>query len=127
MPGVTVDGNDVEAVDAAFGAAQRRALAGEGPTLIECKTYRWLGHWTGDPQPYRTREEIEDWKQNRDPIRLYAGKLIEQGQFTQAELDEMFSRAEAEAEAAAEYAANSPEPDPAHVLDNVFYEEVEQK
>ena len=55
MPGVTVDGNDVEAVDAAFEAAQRRALAGEGPTLIECKTYRWLGHWTGDPQPYRTR------------------------------------------------------------------------
>ena len=126
MPGVTVDGNDVEAIDAAFGEAQRRALSGEGPTLIECMTYRWLGHWTGDPQPYRTREEIEDWKQNRDPLRLYADKLISQGQFTRQELDAMFTQAEAEAEAAAEYAMNSPEPDPAHVLDNVFCEEVAQ-
>ena len=126
MPGVTVDGNDVEAVDAAFAEAQQRALAGEGPTLIECKTYRWLGHWTGDPQPYRTREEIDDWKQNRDPIKLYAEKLIARGQFTQAELDAMMAQAEAEVEAAAQFAMDSPDPDPAHVLDNVFYEEVAQ-
>ena len=127
MPGVTVDGNDVEAVDAAFEVAWKRALAGEGPTLIECKTYRWLGHWTGDPQPYRTREEIEDWKQNRDPIKLYTEKLIAEGLFTQAELDAMNAQAEAEVEAAAEFAMNSPDPDPAHVLDDVFYEEAEQR
>ena len=122
MPGVTVDGNDVEAVDAAFAEAQRRALAGEGLTLIECKTYRWLGHWTGDPQPYRTREEIDDWKQNRDPIKLWAEKLIDRGQYTREELDAIARRAEEEVEAAADFAMNSPEPDPAHVLDNVFYE-----
>ena len=127
MPGVTVDGNDVEAIDEAFEAAQKRALAGEGPTLIECMTYRWLGHWTGDPQPYRTREEINDWKQNRDPIRLYAEKLISYGQYTREELDAMYSEAEAEAEAAAEFAMNSPDPDPAHVLDDVFFEEVAQR
>ena len=126
MPGVTVDGNDVEAVDAAFAEAQRRALAGEGPTLIECKTYRWLGHWTGDPQPYRTREEIDYWKQERDPIKLDEEKLIGRGQFTREELDAMGAQAEAEVEAAAEFAMNSPDPDPAHVLDNVFYEGVEQ-
>ena len=124
MPGVTVDGNDVEAVDEAFEKARERALAGEGPTLIECKTYRWLGHWTGDPQPYRTREEIDYWKRERDPIMLYGQKLIAQGQFTREELDAMYAQAEAEAEAAAEFAMNSPDPDPAHVLDDVFYEEV---
>ena len=127
IPGVTVDGNDVEAVDAAFIEAQKRALAGEGPTLIECKTYRWLGHWTGDPQPYRTREEIEDWKQNRDPLKLYAEKLIAQGQYTREALDAMYAEAEAEAEAAAEFAMNSPDPDPATVLDDVFYEEAEHR
>ena len=126
IPGVTVDGNDVEAVDEAFAEAQKRALAGEGPTLIECKTYRWLGHWTGDPQPYRTREEIDYWKQERDPIKLYEEKLIGRGQFTREELDAMGAQAEAEVEAAAEFAMNSPDPDPAHVLDNVFYEGVEQ-
>lgn len=62
MPGETVDGNDVEAIDATFERALRRAKAGEDPSLIECKTYRWMGHWTGDPQTYRTREEVEKWK-----------------------------------------------------------------
>ena len=67
------------------------------------------------------------WKTERDPIKLYAEKLIAQGQFTREELDAMYKEAEAEAEAAAEFAMNSPEPDPAHVLDDVFYEEVPQK
>ena len=121
MPGVTVDGNDVEAIDEAFKVAYERAVAGGGPTLIECKTYRWLGHWTGDPQVYRSREEVEEWKK-KDPIKRYREKLIEQGIFTADELDAIEAAAQKEADDAAEFALNSPEPDPATLLDDVFYE-----
>ena len=121
IPGITVDGNDVEAIDAAFKTAYDRAVAGEGPTLIECKTYRWLGHWTGDPQPYRTREELEEWKQ-KCPIKRYRDKLIAQGLATAQELDAIEEAALAEAEDAAEFALNSPEPDPDTLLDDVFYQ-----
>lgn len=121
MPGITVDGNDVEAIDEAFKAAYDRAVAGEGPTLIECKTYRWMGHWTGDPQPYRTREEVEEWKQ-KCPIKRYREKLIAQGLATAEELDAIEAAALQEAEDAAEFALNSPEPDPATLLDDVFYD-----
>lgn len=121
MPGETVDGNDVEAIDAAFERALKRARAGEGPSLIECKTYRWLGHWTGDPQNYRTREEVEAWKQ-KDPIKRWREKLVAVGLYTDAELDAMDKAADDEVAAATEFALNSPNPDPAHVLDDVFYE-----
>lgn len=121
MPGETVDGNDVEAIDAAFERALKRARAGEGPSLIECKTYRWLGHWTGDPQNYRTREEVEAWKQ-KDPIKRWREKLVAAGLYTDAELDAMDKAADDEVAAATEFALNSPNPDPAHVLDDVFYE-----
>lgn len=121
IPGITVDGNDVEAIDEAFKAAYDRAVAGEGPTLIECKTYRWLGHWTGDPQPYRTREEVESWKA-KDPIARFGEKLVAQGLFTRQELEAMEKAALQEADEAAEFALNSPEPDPATLLEDVFYE-----
>ena len=121
MPGVTVDGNDVEAIDEAFRAALERARAGEGPTLIECKTYRWLGHWTGDPQPYRTREEIESWKE-KCPIKRYGEKLLEQG-FTAEELEQLSQQAKKEVEDAVEFALNSPLPDESKILEDVFYEE----
>ena len=121
MPGETVDGNDVEAIDAAIERAIARAKAGEGPSLIECKTYRWLGHWTGDPQTYRTREEVDEWKK-KDPMKRWREKLIAEGLYTEAELDAILKAADDETEAATEFALNSPNPDPAHVLDDVFYE-----
>ncbi|MCD8249348.1 MAG: thiamine pyrophosphate-dependent dehydrogenase E1 component subunit alpha [Lachnospiraceae bacterium] len=121
MPGYTVDGNDVEAIDEVFAKAYERAAAGEGPSLIECKTYRWMGHWTGDPQPYRTREEVAEWKE-KCPIKRYRAKLLEQGLFTEEELNEIEAAAKKEAEEAAEFALNSPEPDPAGLLNDVFYE-----
>ena len=121
MPGETVDGNDVEAIDAAFARALERAKSGQGPSLIECKTYRWMGHWTGDPQTYRTREEVNSWKA-KDPIKRWREKLIAAGLYTAAELDQMDQSAEEETTAATEFALNSPNPDPAHVLDDVFYE-----
>ncbi len=121
IPGVTVDGNDVEAIDEAFQAAYERAKAGDGPTLIECKTYRWLGHWTGDPQPYRSREEVEEWKR-KCPIKRYRERLLEEGLFTGDELNQIEREAQEEADKAAEFALNSPDPDPASLLDDVFYE-----
>jgi len=122
MPGIVVDGNDVEAIDDAVAQAIRRAKAGEGPTLIECKTYRWFGHWTGDPQVYRTREEVESWKL-KCPIKRYREKLLASQTFSEPELSAVEQAAQREAEDAALFALNSPEPDQAHVMDNVFYEE----
>jgi acetoin:2,6-dichlorophenolindophenol oxidoreductase subunit alpha len=78
MPGVTVDGNDVLAVYAAAETAVARARAGEGPTFIEGMTYRYRGHYEGDPQVYRSRDEVLSWEQ-RDPIPRFKKVLIEQG------------------------------------------------
>jgi len=121
VPGVTVDGNDVLAVDQAFQEAMRRAKAGEGPTLIECKTYRWMGHWIGDPQLYRTREEVEAWKE-KCPIKRFREYLLDNKIADKKELDEIEAAAKAEADAAEEFAINSPEPDPAGVLEDVYFE-----
>ena len=122
MPGETIDGNDVFAVYEAAERAVGRARSGQGPSLIECKTYRHLGHWTGDPQTYRSKDEVEDWKANRDPIKLFRRRLLDEGDFEAAELDAIEQAAVKEADEAAEFAVNSPEPDPARVMDDVFYE-----
>ena len=119
IPGKTVDGNDVEAIDEAFREALQRARNGEGPTLLECRTYRWLGHWVGDPQNYRSRDEIERWKL-KCPIKRYREVLLQQG-FSPEELDEIEENARREAEDATQFALNSPDPDATRVLDDVFY------
>ena len=100
IPGEVVDGNDVCAVYEAFARAKERALKGEGPTLLECKTYRWRGHWTGDPEPYRTREEVEEWKEKRDPIKLFRAYLIRHKLATRQELDDIEAAAAKKMEAA---------------------------
>lgn len=121
MPGVTVDGNDVLAIDEAMQKALARAKAGDGPTLIECKTYRWYGHWTGDPQVYRTREEVESWKL-KDPIRRLREYLIENKLASEEELGQIEKESAAAAEDAVRFALESPEPDPAFVMQDVFFE-----
>ena len=118
-----MDGNDVNAVYDAFAAAKERAVSGEGPTLIECKTYRWRGHWTGDPEVYRTKEEIAWWKENKDPIQLFRSYLLEQKIADADELDQIAAQAQADTDAAVAFALDSPEPDPAGVMDDVFFEE----
>ncbi|UWP58326.1 thiamine pyrophosphate-dependent dehydrogenase E1 component subunit alpha [Ruminococcus gauvreauii] len=125
ISGETVDGNDAAAVFDAFARAKMRALSGEGPTILECKTYRWRGHWTGDPEPYRTRKEVEDWKQNKDPIVRFRSYLLEHEIAAAEELDEIQTKAAGKMAEAVTFALNSPEPDPAHVLDDVFYEKQE--
>ena len=122
IPGETVDGNDVCAVYEAFSRAKEWALKGNGPSIIECKTYRWRGHWTGDPEPYRTREEVDEWKTKKDPIANFRVYLIQKNIATKKELAEIDANVAKRMEAAVEFALSSPEPDPAHVLDDVFYE-----
>ncbi len=122
MPGEVVDGNDVFAIEKAFTKALKRAREGKGPTLIEAKTYRWEGHWTGDPQVYRSRDEIQGWKE-KDPILRFEKHLLDEGILKQDEIDARHAETEKTIEAAVEFAMNSPEPDPASVLDNVYYVE----
>lgn len=121
MPGETVDGNDVVALAEVFERAVDYVRSGNGPMLIETKTYRWLGHWTGDPTPYRTKEELEEWKQ-KCPIKRLRAYLISEHGCTEEELDALEKSAAEEMDKAAEYALAAPEPDPAYVMRDVFYE-----
>lgn len=120
MPHYVVDGNRPDEIEPVVKEAIERAKKGNGPTLIECKTYRWMGHWTGDPQPYRTKEEIEEWKK-KCPIKYTREKLLAEG-VKEEELVKLEQKAQAMIDEAEEFALNSPEPDPEHVLDDVFYE-----
>lgn len=120
IPGITVDGNDVYAIYEAAETAIKRARQGKGPTLIECKTYRWRGHWTGDPEVYRTKEDVKAWME-KDPIKRMKEKMLEDKIATEAQLDAIVTKAIADVEEAAAFAVASPEPDPKTVMDNVYY------
>jgi pyruvate dehydrogenase E1 component alpha subunit len=120
MPGVVVDGMDVEAVYEAAGAAIRRARQGAGPTLVECKTYRMVGHSRSDPRNYRSREEEASW-QARDPILHLAQKLKEMGLGTDETLASIEKEVVAEIEEAVSFAEDSPYPEPTDTLKHVFY------
>ncbi|MHB1295132.1 MAG: alpha-ketoacid dehydrogenase subunit alpha/beta [Anaerolineae bacterium] len=119
MPGVVVDGMDPIAVHEAVSAALERARRGEGPTLIECKTYRWYGHSKSDPRAYRTKEEEQSWH-DRDPIPSFAKRLLEAGIVTQEELDAIEEKAAEALEKATQFAISSPSPDPAEVEQDVY-------
>jgi len=110
MPGEQVDGMDILAVYEATKAAVERARGGEGPTLLEIKTYRFRGHSMADPAYYRTREEEHLWRSTRDPIGIFEQKLLDSGQVTQAEIDANNARAEQVVEDAVEFAETSPDP-----------------
>ncbi len=123
MPGVTVDGSDPESLYAAISEALQRAKAGEGPTLIECKTYRWYGHWIGDPETTRDKKITKAWKEKCSINRLKK-QMIKAGTLSESDFAEMEKSALAEADDAAEFALNSPEPDPSTVMDDVFADNV---
>lgn len=119
IPGVVVDGNDVIAVYEAVGEAVARARRGEGPTLVECKTYRHRGHFEGDPTPYRTKEEVDEWKK-KDPISRFKGKLIEMGVLAEKEADEIDREMKEEIDRAVKFAEESPLPEPEETLEDVY-------
>jgi pyruvate dehydrogenase E1 component alpha subunit len=119
MPGITVDGNDLPAVVAAAGPAIERARRGDGPTLVECKTYRLRGHSKSDRNLYRTKEEIEAWRDN-DAIRRLERELVAHGRFAEAELTGIERAAQKTIEDALEFAKSSPDPDPAQLTRDVY-------
>jgi pyruvate dehydrogenase E1 component alpha subunit len=119
MPGVVVDGNDVLAVHQAVSEALHRARAGGGPTLLECKTYRWLGHSKSDAQRYRTRQEVEMWKQ-KDPIARLEGHLAQAGILTEQGAQELRKAAYQVIEEAVAFAESSPEPQVDEITEGVY-------
>ncbi len=120
MPGVSVDGQDVLKVYDAVSEAVKRARDGKGPSLIEAKTYRFHGHHIGDPETYRTREEVEEWMEKRDPVKLFKSRLLKEFKADNKEIDAIEKKILKEIEDAVQFAAESPMPDPAVLTQNVY-------
>lgn len=121
MPGVIVDGNDVLAVYEETNKAVERARAGRGPTLVECKTYRYRGHWEGDPEVYRTKEEVKEWKK-RDPLKKFKKYLLENDITQSKEISLVEKKIEDEIKDAIKYAQASPLPKPESALEDLYVE-----
>ena len=119
IPGVTVDGNDVLAVYEAVLAADERARSGQGPSLVDCLTYRWRGHSKSDRNLYRTAQEIEEWK-HKCPIKRFKNVLVEGGVMTRDEVEGIDQAAKAAVDRAAEEAQTFPEPSPENMEDEVY-------
>ncbi len=119
IPGEQVDGMDVAAVKAAGDRSVARARAGEGPRILEMLTYRYRGHSMSDPAKYRTREEVQEMREHRDPIELLRKRILDQGQASEDELKEIDREVRARVNEAAEFAQSDPEPDPAELYTDV--------
>jgi pyruvate dehydrogenase E1 component alpha subunit len=119
IPGITVDGNDVVAVYRVAQEAIARARRGQGPTLIEAKTYRWYGHSEIDPAKYRDPAEVERWKA-KDPIAGMEKYLIAKGLFSAAWKQEIVDGFNEELDAAIAIAEKSAFPEGVEALDHVF-------
>lgn len=119
MPGFNVDGMDVLAVFEATERAVERARVGGGPSLIVSKTYRFEGHNIGDPQPYRAKSEVEEWKK-RDSIEKFQEYLLDEGIATQVDTDRIRKTVEARIDEAVEFARVSPEPELASLEDDIY-------
>ena len=119
MPGVTVDGNDVMAVYEAAQEAIKRARQGQGPTLIECKTYRHRGHFEGDPCVYRNAKELQEWKE-KDPLPRFEQKLIDLGVLTPERIQAIKDTIKKEITEAERFAEESPYPDTSEIMDDVY-------
>lgn len=120
IPGVLVNGMDILAVYEATNQAVKRARKGEGPTLLDCKTYRYEGHEVGDPWDlYRSKEEVEEWRQ-KDPIPTFERKLIDGKTATQKEIDAIQKEVLGLIDTAVEYARESPSPELKEAFEDVF-------
>ena len=123
IPGILVDGQDVMAMHEAVSEAVTRARAGQGPSLIEGRTYRYYEHSLGLNRivraPYRSEEEIEQWKQ-RDPIDIHVERLLSGGMATQADVDQVDKEVTAQIQEATEFARQSPYPDPSELFEDMY-------
>lgn len=123
IPGVTVDGMDITAVAEAVEEARKRARNGDGPTFIEAETYRYRGHYEGDEQPYRDSEEIERWKDN-DCIEIFKERLINRGELTEDEFEEMRTEVKETIQDAVTFAQDADLPAPEEAYEDMFAEPV---
>jgi len=123
MPGVIADGNDVLDVLRLAGEAAARARAGDGPTLIEAKTYRHRGHYEGDMGAYRPPDEVAEWMA-RDPILTFGARLVTEYGVEQIDLDAVAEDVARTLDESAAYAEASPHPEPGEALEDVFRETV---
>jgi len=119
MPTLIADGMDFFDVYEKAGEAIARARDGGGPSLVECKTYRYFGHYVGDPMTYRSEEETEEWRR-RDPLPRFAAKVLEAGILSEADMSSIDSEVEQEIESAVEAAEAAPLPDPAELFTDVY-------
>ena len=119
MPGVLVDGMNVEDVREKVDEAIRRARKGDGPTLIEAQTYRYYGHSRTDPSNYRTKEEEDFWK-SKDPIKTYQNKLLEKNFIDEKGIELLDKKISKIIDDAVKFAEDSPEPDINSVYENVY-------
>jgi len=122
IPGEEVDGMDVLAVRDAAARAAEHARSGNGPYILEMKTYRYRGHSMSDPAKYRTREEVDEVRKTRDPIEHLEELLEKKGMADEAALKAIDADVKRIVADAAEYARTSPEPDPAELYTNVYLE-----
>ena len=122
MPADKIDGMTPEAVHDSVARAVKRAREGDGPTLLEMKTYRYKGHSVSDPQKYRSKEEVEEYK-DQDPIIKVASTILDNGFATQMELDAINARVNAIVDESVKFAEESPWPDDNEVLKDVYIDQ----
>jgi pyruvate dehydrogenase E1 component alpha subunit len=122
MPADSIDGMSCEAVHEGMARAVKRAREGGGPTLIEIKTYRYKGHSISDPQKYRTKEEVETYKQ-RDPIHMVLKTILDNKFATQEEIDAINKRIDAIVDESVRFAEESPWPSDDEVLKDVYVDQ----
>ena len=125
LPGIAVDGNDVMAVYEVAKEAIDRARKGQGPTLIECKTWRWRGHFEGDPGIYKDSKEQKAWME-KEPVKRYRTFLEESKVMTADEMDAVDKRIDDEIDAAVTYASESPLPTPEDAVKDVYTDIIEE-
>ena len=122
MPAEPVDAMDVEIVHEAVGRAAERARKGDGPTFLEFKTYRFRGHSMSDPQKYRTKEEVAEWKQ-RDPIELIKDRILSQKIATEEELSDIDAKIKVQVEESVTFAEESPWPKPEEAFEDIYVQQ----
>jgi pyruvate dehydrogenase E1 component alpha subunit len=122
MPATQIDGNDIEEVYLTIQEFADRARRGEGPQMVEAMTYRFKGHSMGDPQRYRTKDEVEG-RRSDDPINRWESKLLERGWATEAQIKELFVNVDKRIEEAVQFAEESPFPDPSELHTDILVDE----
>jgi pyruvate dehydrogenase E1 component alpha subunit len=119
IPGYFIDGNDVLAVHETMKEAVEHARSRKGPVFVEAMTYRYFGHSKSDRNLYRTKEEIQAWK-DQDPIGRFETLLLDADVLTEADIDQIYKEMEQVIDESVSFAENSPEPDPSEVTEFVY-------